>query len=291
MSNHATSELERWSAGRDRTSSFLISVTSLLRGLPLFLSARPKTPLRVLCVMAFDTLHMLRNSKRLPVPKLRMLSALLDFGACANAAFDHKNFCRKEFRATRQMLQDAGIRPAMVEFIRRLRELERRRPSPGGDHWQFQKVGSYRESVVRLSLGMVFTTATDNQCLDDGIRATYCDEFLEILFRIVMQCQIIDDVLDYAKDVSAGLPSFLTASKSLPQAFELTRLAALGYADDRDLPRSGDVYPLRLALMLVSACAKLVILLGRWRQGIHLAPQSLDGKPKATAVRPAIPSP
>jgi hypothetical protein len=126
----------------------------------------------------------------------------------------------------------------------------------------------YREAVVRLSLGMVATTAHGNQRLDEGIRATCCDADLNILFRIVMQCQIIDDVLDYSKDLSAGLPSFLTASRSLPQAFELTRLAALGYADDRDLPRTGKVFPLRSALFLVSTCTKLVIVLGQWRQRI-----------------------
>jgi hypothetical protein len=141
---------------------------------------------------------------------------------------------------------------------------------PGGDHWQFQKVGLYREAVVRLSLGLVASTAHGNQRLDDAIRATCCDADLNILFRIVMQCQIIDDVLDYSKDMSAGLPSFLTACKSLPQAFELTRLAALGYADDRDLPRTGDLFPLRAALFLVSTCAKLVIALGQWRQRSRL---------------------
>jgi hypothetical protein len=215
--------------------------------------------------MAFDTLHMLRNSKRLPVPKLRILAALLDFGACANAAFDNKDYCRKEFRTTRQTLEEAGLHSSVKEFLRRLRELERRRPSTAGDHWQFQKVESYREAVVRLSLGMVATTAMGKQCIDEGIRATYCDDDLVILFRIVMQCQIIDDVLDYSEDLEAGLPSFLTASESLPQAIKLTRLAAFGYADDRDLPQCGDVFPLRIALFLVSACAKLVILLGRWR--------------------------
>ncbi len=70
--------------------------------------------------------------------------------------------------------------------------------------------------------------------------------------------------------MSGGLPSFLTASKSLPQAFELTRLAALGYADARDLPRTGLFFSLRLALFLVSTCTKLVIVLGRWKQRTHL---------------------
>jgi len=264
---------ERWSALYARISSILIAVRSIVRGLSLFMSARPKTPLRVLCIMAFDTLHMLRNAKPLPTPKLRMLAALLDFGACANAAFDNKDCCRHECRITLQLLEEAGIRSSVVEYLRRLRDLESRRPLPGGDDWQFQKVGLYREAVVRLSLGMVATTANGNQCLDEGIRATYCDADLNILFRIVMQCQIIDDVLDYSKDMSAGLPSFLTASKSLPQAFELTRLAALGYANDRDLPRTGDVFPLRSALFLVSTCTKLVIVLGRWRRRTHLGQQ------------------
>ena len=74
-----------------------------------------------------------------------------------------------------------------------------------------------------------------------------------MLFRIAMQCQIIDDVLDYPQDMSAGLPSFLTAAESLPQALELSRLAALGYADSRGLPQSGDLFSLRSAPFLVSA--------------------------------------
>lgn len=281
MNLHANSEREhhreseRWSArhAHGRIPSLLISVVSFLRGLPLFMAARPKTPLRVLCVMAFDTLHVLHTSRRLPLPKLRILATLLDFGACANAAFDNKVFCWKEYRATRRMLDAAGIRSSVVEFLRRFRELERIRPPPGGDPWHFQKVRAYREAVVRLSLGMVATTAIGNQCLDEGIRATYCDDDLKVLFRIVMQCQIIDDVVDYSKDTSAGLPSFLTATESLAHAFELTRLARLQYADDRDLPQTDDLFPLRLALLVVSACAKLVVLLGRWRQRPYLVQQ------------------
>ena len=230
------------------------------------MSGRPKTPLRVLCIMAFDTLHRVRNAKPLPKQKLRTLAALLDFAACANAACDNKDCCRHEFRSMLQLLEEAGIRSSLVEYLRRLGELESRRPLPGGDDWQFQKVGWYREAIVRLSLGMVATTANGKECLDEGIRGTYCDADLNLLFRIAMLCQIIDDVLDYSQDMSAGLPSFLTASKSLPQALELTRSAILGYADECDLPRTCDVFPLRAALFLVSLCAKLVIGLGRWRQ-------------------------
>jgi hypothetical protein len=262
-----------WNALYGRISSMLIAVVSVVRGLPLFVSARPKTPLRVLCIMAFDTLHMLRNAKRLSMLQLRRLAALLDFAACANAAFDNKDCCERECRITLQLLEEAGIRSSAIEYLRRLRDLESRRPLPGGNQCQFQEAALYREAVVRLSLGMVATAANVSPCLDEGIRGTCGDADLNLLFRIVMQCQIIDDVLDYSTDMSAGLPGFLTAARSLPQAFELTRLAALGYADDRDLPRAGDVFPLRAALFLVSACTRLVLFLGGWRQRPHVGPQ------------------
>jgi hypothetical protein len=251
-------------------SSILIALRSIVRGLPLCVSARPKTALRVMCIMALDTLYMLKSARPLPMRKLRTLAALLDFAACANAAFDNKHYCRHDCRKTLQLLEEAGIGSAVAEYLRRLRDLESSRPLPGGDYWQFQKVRLYREAVCRLSLGMVATTANGKQSLDEEIRATCSQDDLNILFRIVMQCQIIDDVLDYSKDKSAGLPSFMTAFKSLPEAFELTRLAAIGYGDDRDLPRTADVFSFRSALFLVSTCTKLVIAIARWRQRAHL---------------------
>ena len=259
-----------------RISATLVSVTCFLRGLPLFFSATPKTPLRVLCIIGFDTLHVLRHSKTLPRHRLKVLAALLDFGACANAALDNKVFCRKEYHATRQRLQNAGISKSVDEYVRQLRKLERRRPSPGGDHRHFDEVRFYREAVVRLSLGIVAVTALGDECSENGIRVTQFDDALETLFRIVMQCQIIDDVLDYAKDASAGLPSFLTASASLRQAIELTAHAARNYATGRDLPQSGEMFPLRFALFVVSALAKLVVRMRHWQDRIRWAGRLSD---------------
>ena len=59
---------------------------------------------------------------------------------------------------------------------------------------------------MRLSLGMVASTALGYPSLEEGIQATHRDDDLRIVFRIVMLCQIIDDVLDYSKDAAAGLP-------------------------------------------------------------------------------------
>jgi hypothetical protein len=235
--------------------------------------------------MAFDVLHRLRHARPLPSRKLRLLAALLDVGAWANAVFDDKERRRHECRDTMQALTEASIRSSVAEYLRRLGNLESRRPLPGGDYGRFREVALYREAVVRLSLGLVATAADCSDCLDEGIRATCRDADLDILFRISMQCQIIDDVLDYSRDMSAGLPSFLTASRSVQQAFELTRLAATGYADQHDLPRTAALFPLRAALFLVSICTTIIVVLGHWRQRTQVGQQFAAGRLR-TSPRP-----
>jgi hypothetical protein len=215
--------------------------------------------------MAFDTLHRLRHSKPLPAAKHRTLAALLDLGACTNAMFDNKDYRWKDIRRTREILYEAGLNAFVEEFLQRLAELEKRRPSAREDYRYFQYVRTYREAVIRLLLGAVATTAADERCIDEGIRATHTDDALKILFRIAMQCQIIDDVLDYPKDVAGELPSFLTAPESLPEAMKLAREAAAAYGSRRDLARSDEVFPLRAALLAASVCARLVLRLGPWR--------------------------
>jgi hypothetical protein len=215
--------------------------------------------------MAFDALHQIRCSEPMPVATHRVLAALLDFGACANAIIDDKPHCRQEFERTRQILDDAGLHSFVEDVLRRLSDLEGRRPSPFADDRQFHEARSYREAVARLWLGTLAATSAGSRCIDDGILATHDDDVLELLFRIVMQCQIIDDVLDYSRDASAGLPSFLTASASLPEAIERTQQAACEYARLRDVPRSDEVLPLRAALGMASIVARLMISFRRWK--------------------------
>lgn len=255
----------QWQALRAGISSSVVAARSLIRGLALLVSVRPRTPLRVLCIMAFDTLYRMRHAEPLPFTRVRILAALLDFGACTNAAFDQKKFCPHEWSEALQQLNAAGLRSSVIEYLRKLAGIEQNRPLPGGDSRQFHEVRLYREAVVRLSLGMVATTAHLSPCLDEAVLATYHDADLNLLFRIVMQCQIIDDVRDYSLDLSAGLPSFLTASESLPLAFERTRRASLRYADNRSQPHRSEILPLRWALYLVSKCGLLAITLGRWQ--------------------------
>jgi hypothetical protein len=242
-----------------------VSIGCLLRGLPLFFRAAPKTPLRVLCIIALDTVHGLRSAQRLPRKRCRQLATFLDFQACTNAVWDGKDPCAVEYRALRQRLEKAGLGLWITEYLSRLGELESRRPSLGGDRQHFDDARSYREAVVRLSLATITAIALKAECFEDAMRATYCDSDVAALFGMAMQCQIIDDVVDYREDLSVGLPSFLTATASLPQAMALTADAARSYAANRGGSAGGGVFPLEVALYVISAVTKLVIAVGRQR--------------------------
>ena len=243
----------------------LVAIGCLLRGLPLFFCAEPKTPLRVLCVLALDTVHALRHARPLPWRRLRELSAFLDFQACTNAAVDHKQLREADYPAIRQRLERAGLGSWVEEYLGRLREREGRRPPIGGDQRRFDEARSYREAVARLSLATVAGIALDAECLEEAIRATHGDGDLDALWRIAMQCQIIDDALDYTEDRAAGLPSFLTASASLPHAMAWTAEAARSYGAARGRSSGRASWPVRMALRAVTEATRLLILAARRR--------------------------
>ena len=188
-----------------------------------------------------------------------------------------------EYGTLRQRLEKAGLELWIEAYLSQLRELERRRPPIGGDHRRFDEVRSYREAVARLSLVTVAAIALNLKSPEDAIRAAECDSDMDTLFRIAMQCQIIDDVLDYTEDASAGLPSFLTANASLPEAFALTAKAAQYYGARRQRLSGSGALPLRMALCAVTGVTKLVVRVGRRRHrtdafvtGEDLGPHDAD---------------
>jgi hypothetical protein len=222
----------------------LVSLACLLRGLPLFWRAAPRTPLRVLGIVALDTLHVLRYSRPLSRRRISELAMFLDLEGCANAAWDRKPRCEEEFEAIRQRLQHAGLGSCLDAYLAQLRELEGHRPSIGGDRRRFEEVRAYREGVARLSLSTAAAIA-----LGPGDHRD-----VDTLFRTLMQCQIIDDVLDYEEDLAAGLPSFLTASASLPLGFELTAASVRGYAVG-----ANGLFPLRVGLNVMTLLTTIVV--------------------------------
>ena len=247
-----------------RLTGTLASITSLLRNLPLFFSASPRTPLRVLCIVALDTIHVLRYSQPLPRHRLRELAWLVDFQACTNAEWDGKPLSVAEHQMLRRRLDEAGLGSWAKEYCDRLQVLETLRPCPGGDRRRFDQVRSYREAVARLSLATITSIALQHaESLDEGLCETESDGNVAALFRLAMQCQIIDDLVDYRQDLTAGLPSFLTACASLAEAMTLTADAAQSYRKSHG--RSMPIFPLRAALAVVTAVTRLVVRVGMYQ--------------------------
>src|SRR5262245_21614047 len=109
-----------------RTS--VVALSCLFRSVPLILAARPRTPLRVLAIMALDTVHSLRYGRRIPRAQVALLAEFLDFGACANADCDRKPLCPSEYAALRASLVAAGMNKHLDDYLCQLRRLERERP-------------------------------------------------------------------------------------------------------------------------------------------------------------------
>jgi hypothetical protein len=236
-----------------------LTVRCLLRGLPLLFAASPRTPLRVLCIVALDTVQVHRRGCPLSRQTREELAAFLDFQACTNAAWDGKRLCMEEYQALRQRLEKAGLGVWILDYLSRIRELETQRPSIGGDRDRFDEVRTYREEVARLALATVAAIAFDSDSIAEGIRATYDDGDVAMLFRMAMQCQIIDDVVDYRDDRSAGLPSFLTAALPLSQAVALTACAAGSYQACPERMSDRGALPLRIGLWVLTRIAILAV--------------------------------
>ena len=225
--------------------SSLAALRCLLRGLPLFFRAAPRTPLRVLAIVALDTVHVLRKARPMPRARLHALARVVDFQASTNAAWDGKALRETDHRAIR------GCRH-LEDYLHRLRVLEAGRPAIGGDRRRFEDVRAYREAVVRVSLATLSAIALGSPSLEDAMRAMDDDRDLETLFRMAMQCQILDDLLDYREDLAAGLPSYLTATASLPEAREWTAGAARAYGEG-----ARGAFPLRTALWILTLLAEV----------------------------------
>jgi hypothetical protein len=232
-----------------------VALRSFLRGVPLMFTVSPKTPLRVLAVMALDTVHALRYARPMPRARTRELSMFLDFEASTNAAWDAKAFCKDEHASTGRQLEADGLGPYLEEYTSRLQELESRRPSIGGAYRHFAAVRQYREEVVRLSLAAAAAVAFNSRSIEEELRAIERDTDLAAHFQIALQCQVIDDILDYPEDLSAGLPSFLTATALLPLSMDLTAGAERSYGT------SQAAFPVQMALRLVTVLTMTVLFL------------------------------
>lgn len=265
--------------GRPRRFEALwVAVVCSIRRLPLLAARHPKTALRVWCVAAFDTLEVLTRSTRLTLHQVECLCWFLDFAACANARSDGKKFSIEEFDRTRQHLEESGYADLIRAYLTQLQEQEENRPSVGP--WDVaavearsRRVRNYRESVARLSLQAIVDLLSrqrrtadltdDEDAFDEPSKSAAYGAGLELLFHLVMLCQLIDDALDYGSDRAAGLPSFLTAAGEIRLSLNGANAAVDDYVGSPECPEPC-LFPFQLARSAMGQCVRLLLAWCGW---------------------------
>lgn len=168
---------------------------------PLLLATRPKTPLRVFCIAAFEFLARLRGDTLGKRRRLAMAQAC-DFGALCDDYYDHGRLDASQYRSLRAELRRIAPEAATSRYIRQLRQAERGRPTlsascPGIAN----AIVAYRTSVLDLSLRWM-----------EEISGLNVEEVkFRVLLDLVGLMQIADDVLDWKDDRATGCPSYVTA--------------------------------------------------------------------------------
>ena len=171
---------------------------------PLLLAARPKTPLRVFCIAAFEFLARLRGGTLGKQRRLAMAHAC-DFGSLCDDYYDHRRSDTSEYRTLRCELRRMAPEAATCRYIRELRQAERSRPILSARHGEVVGVANaviaYRTSVLDLSLRWM------REISGLSVEAVKFD----VLLSLVGLMQIADDVLDWKEDQAEGCPSYVTA--------------------------------------------------------------------------------
>lgn len=216
-------------AAETRSSDFVriaaAAVCALVVCFPLFFARRPRTPLRVFCIIAFEYLARLSGSSLDKRRRLAIAHAC-DFGSLRDEYYDEAVLDLVEYRSLRRNLREIAPEPATIHYIRRLRAAERGRPalSPGIAF----ATGAYRKSVIELSLRWMERIS--------GV-AVGPAQFSAIV-DLVCLMQLADDLLDWKEDLAARCPSYVTAlllqppSAGVTEALRATAKALLTGAAD-----------------------------------------------------------
>jgi len=181
------------------------AVSAVMVCSPLLLAARPKTPLRVFCIAAFEFLARLRGGTLGRRRRLAMAHAC-DFGSLRDDYYDHRRLDATEYRSLRCKLRRMAPEAATSRYIRQLREAERNRPNlvPGmatGTPEVANAVIAYRTGVLDLSL----------RWMQEISGLSIESVKFHVLLSLVGLMQIADDLLDWKDDQAVRRPSYVTA--------------------------------------------------------------------------------
>lgn len=228
-----------------------------------FFARQPATPLRVLALIAITAALRSRGIVLGP-DRRRALIEAMELGALLNDRFDQDPHDPEELRARVRWFARSEHRNLVRGYAKRLRRLERSRPD---SMERGSATQCYREGVNSVSLAMLWALG-HSRTLGIAELEIQREPDLQLLFQIVMQAQVIDDVLDLREDRRRELPSFATGGASLQEIVSI-------YADGKPLRLDRD-FCLRVALRTITAVARLVVAItartpkaagcGRWRR-------------------------
>jgi hypothetical protein len=179
-----------------RSAAFALIVCS-----PMFLQARPRTPLRVFCIAGFEYLARLKGDA-LGRRRRVAIAHACDFGSLRDEYYDEKKLDLAEYRSLRAALRTMAPESAAARYIQQLRHAERTRPilSPGRDGLSEATI-NYRATVISLSLRWMQKIS--------GVTVDRA-KFHSIV-SLVCLMQLLDDVLDWKEDLATSCPSYVTA--------------------------------------------------------------------------------
>jgi hypothetical protein len=183
----------------------------------MFLASRPKTPLRVFCIAAFEYFERLRG-RTLGSTRRQAMAYACDFGSLRDDYYDQQRLNVAEYRSLRRDLRRLAPDATTSRYIQQLRQAERTRPAlTSGTPGVSDAVLAYRTSVLALILRWL-----------QEISASRIDPLkLDALLQLASLMQLADDVLDWRDDQAARRPSYVTAFLlDLPPADVARRLRA-----------------------------------------------------------------
>jgi hypothetical protein len=238
--------------GEHRWLGIPTSLAAFAVNLRFFAARRPATPLRVLSLIAIDTASRSRGIAITPERRRAVIEAM-ELGALLNDRFDGDARDSEALRASWGWFAQSAYREIIWSYGKRLRRLERSRPDFGG---RSADVRLYREGVNSVSLALLWALARDKTLANAELEIGREGD-LRLLFQIVMQTQLIDDVLDVRLDRRRCLPSFASGPAATPAS--LRELVSV-YSDSKPI-RLDRNFCLRVALKIVAAGARVLIAL------------------------------
>ena len=215
-----------------------------------FAGRQPTTPLRVLSLIAIDAALRARGTKFVADRRQAVIEAM-ELGALLNDRFDGDAYNPAALRVRVAWFATSPHREVVWNYAKRLRRLERARPDSSECATAVKR---YRENVNSLSLATLWALA-HALTLANAEMEIERESDLRLLFKIVMQTQLIDDVLDVRHDRCRGLPSFTTGPEVT--ATSLSAMVSI-YSESGPILFDRN-FCLRVALKIVAASARIVI--------------------------------